>query len=553
MSPPKANAIAGIDAPSVVGRALLAIALLVGFYLLTLGVAVVLLLVPVVLAWTTGLRNLRLLIFAFAICWIPAFLLFLSMFDIRRAPFTPKGRRLAPEEAPELFAILSELARAASTEPPSEVYLTDRVDLSVTETAGLFGKRGHRILSIGAPVLAWTTVEELRAGLAHELGHFAFGDTRLLGLVSYAHAAFRAVLENTERAPFADSGISSIEAGFAMAKGIGDALVENYAKFFFWLTRKSDRRAELAADQLAGRLVGSDAAIRLLEKFSVAGPLYDVYLDQEVGFALAAGGLPIDLTAGFAAFSARLKERGVTKEIEEAVRKETTSFYDAHPALTDRVEALRRVPLTTYIHDPRSAAALVALDLDAWLVSSVMTNASVRGVAPMRWADMPRAVFAPHCMRQARETAAQLFSLHPEASTLTAMFATIVRSLGEGRLESIAHYLEPELASVPPHLRWQAVKRVGARTINALFSGALLERGAEIDVSLGEPSLVFRLQGTPVAPGDLASRSIDDAEICAALQRWAASLEEASRRSTSPAPFDDPRRSANGISVSAAG
>ena len=47
--------------------------------------------------------------------------------------------------------------------------------------------------------------------------------------------------------------------------------------------------------------------------------------------------------------------------------------------------------------------------------------------------------------------------------------------------------------------------------------------GAEIEVSLGEPSLVFRLHGTHVAPGELASRSLEDAGSCAVLQRWAAS------------------------------
>jgi hypothetical protein len=111
------------------------------------------------------------------------------------------------------------------------------------------------------------------------------------------------------------------------------------------------------------------------------------------------------------------------------------------------------------------------------------------------------------------------------------MFATVVRTLGEGRLEATAYRLEPDLVSVPPHLRWEAVKTVGEGTLNALFCGALLERGAKIDVSLGEASLVFRLDGTPIAPGELASRSMADANAGSLLQRWAAALEDSARPS----------------------
>lgn len=520
MPTPRNPLVAGIHAPSVAGRAVVAILLLLGFYVLTLGVAVVLIAIPPAALWA-GLNNVRVILFAFALCWIPGFLLFASIFAVRRTPIAPSGRRLLPNEAPELFAIIETLAQQAGTAPPAEVYLQDEVTLAVTETTG---PKTKRILLIGAPLLMWTSVEELRAGLAHEFGHFAFGDTRLLGIVAYVHAAFHGVFESTHRDAFADTGVGMIEVGFGFARAISRALVENYAKLFFWVTRRADRRAELAADRLAATLVGPDETIRLLEKFNVSGPLYDAYMRSEVGSAVAAGGVPVDLTAGFVEFSSRVEQRGVTAKLTEAVRSEKTDPFDAHPALAERVTALRTVRSRTTAVDSRLATSLLAIDLDGWLVERIVAAAKGESLARVRWADVPHTVYVPKANEDARAVAAKLFSAHPEAQTVTAMFAAVVKSLEAGNLERLAHHVAPELASVPLHQRGLVVNLVGRQVVTALFGGALLERGASIGVSLGDPGLVFDLDGTIVCPAELAAKSFDELPARQEVSRWATSL-----------------------------
>ncbi len=520
--------VASIRAPSVVTRALLAVTLVVGFYLVTVGIAAVLFAIPVGVFWVNGFRAIRAVLFVVAICWIPAFLLLSSIIGVKGARFTPTGRRIERHEAPELFAMVEALAAAASTRGPEEVYVTDDMGLSVTED------RGRRILQVGAVLLARTRVDELRAGLAHELGHFAFGDTRLLGLVSWAHALFRSVLSSTQRSPFDQSESSAIEAGYELAKAIGDGLATAYAKLFFFLTRPSDRRGELAADELAAKLAGRDAALALLDKTHVEGPLFDLYLQNEVGFALSTSALPTDLLAGFTTYAGRARERGLAAEVEQAVRNAVTDRYDTHPALADRVAALQQIPaaaLPSVPHDARPAAALVAIDLEA-IVGDAIAEAFaaenplraprlVRG----RWDELPALAYAPSLHENGRKVAAELHTAHPSAQTMTQMFAVVVRRLARGELETVVRVLARDFDAIPAHQRALLASDGGRMIVHGLFAAALLERGATMTPSLGDPGLVFEWHGQRVMPMKLASECITEAAAGAELLRWADMLE----------------------------
>jgi Zn-dependent protease with chaperone function len=518
-----------IRAPSVVTRAVLALVLLVGFYVVTLAIAAALFVAPVLVFFAMSRVSIRVLLFVVPACWVPAFLLLASLVNARVPRLPLDGRQLAPEEAPELFALVQELAMRASTRAPEIVVLSPDMGLSVRE------HDGRRVLRIGAALLARARVDELRAGLAHELGHFAFGDTRLLGLVVRAHAIFHSVVEATERKPFAeDSGSSAIEAGFAIARALGDGLSRTYAKIFFALTRPTDRRSELAADELSVKLVGREPAISLLEKTHLEGPMFDVYMRSEVRFAIQGGGLPTDMLHGFQRFADRMRERGITKEIEDAVRAEETNHYDTHPALAERLAAAQRIATAgvTFV-DARPASSLVRIDLEAFfldeLATSPLMQLAPRGVALHRatWDELPAAVFVPSTMKDAREIAAKLFAAHPHASTMTKMLGAVVRSCSAGQLEALVHFLAPDLASVPVHERTAIAKGIGVDVIGRLLSAALLERGARMETSLGESSLVYVWRDERVLPTTLARDALESAAAIAELVRITSRLESA--------------------------
>lgn len=82
-----------------------------------------------------------------------------------------EGIEVAAARHPQLWAEVHQLAQVAQTEPPSRIVIVPEVNAAVTEAAG------HRELMIGLPLLATFSRGQLRSVLAHELGHFAGGDT----------------------------------------------------------------------------------------------------------------------------------------------------------------------------------------------------------------------------------------------------------------------------------------------------------------------------------------------------------------------------------------
>jgi Zn-dependent protease with chaperone function len=62
---------------------------------------------------------------------------------------------------------------------PAHVYLVSDVNAFVTQRGGIMGIGSRRVMGIGLPLLRTLQVDELRAVLAHEMGHFYGGDTKL--------------------------------------------------------------------------------------------------------------------------------------------------------------------------------------------------------------------------------------------------------------------------------------------------------------------------------------------------------------------------------------
>ena len=99
---------------------------------------------------------------------------------IRAKPGEPDGVRLAPEQAPELWTTVRELAAEAKTRAPDELMITPDVNAAVSEDSKLLGfVGGRRHLYLGLPLLQALSVAQMRSVLAHELGHYSNSHTRL--------------------------------------------------------------------------------------------------------------------------------------------------------------------------------------------------------------------------------------------------------------------------------------------------------------------------------------------------------------------------------------
>lgn len=519
--------------PSFAWRASVAVTLLVTFYLVTFGIALSLFAVPFGVLYTGRINGQAL--FVCLLCWVASILLMRGVLQARPRRFKAPGRKLEREDAEPLFAMLEELAARAGTAPPTQVYLTLAPDLAVTETSGLF-RRGERVLIVGAPLLATVTKSEIRAGLAHELGHFVGGDTRLVGVVRYTFALFESVLESTERTPFADQG-RWLNAAMAFTEELGRGIVTVFAKLNFFLTAASSRKQEVCADALAAKLAGRRALAGLLEKAVASDIYWPIHLRSDVLPVMDMGAIPVELTEGFRAFVARFPETRAGMIVQKSLFERKVSPYDTHPPIADRLRFLESYDDGP---EPDTTPALELLTFDAearehFLVHELMKRTeATRGLKMLPWEDIARDVVRPQMGRHAQKLAAQLFSMFPSAQTLIAMWLAVEDAHLANGGEAVAIHVEPRLPHVHPRDRGKATVQVLFSVRAALLEGALLEAGAQVLPSLGEPCTALMLSGEKVLPQVLVWSDAEEDRL--ALENWRTRLRTHERESTKVAP-----------------
>src|SRR6185436_5487513 len=158
----------------ILGRAVLAVVLLIGFYVLALGIAAGLFYIiyaMIVYGHRVQVKILLACLFGGgAILWSV-----LPRFDKFLAP----GPQLSPDQQPRLFDEIDSIAKATGQAPPADVFLVGDVNAWVAQRGGIMGFGSRRVMGLGLPLLRTLTRSQFRAVLAHEFGHYYGGDTKI--------------------------------------------------------------------------------------------------------------------------------------------------------------------------------------------------------------------------------------------------------------------------------------------------------------------------------------------------------------------------------------
>jgi Zn-dependent protease with chaperone function len=241
----------------LVQRSAIVIALVVGFYALALTVVALLFILGVLLI-NTGLRG-----FIFALGAFGAASTILMALIPRRDIFNPPGPRIDAGDEPRLFEFIGDIASRLRQRIPDDVYLSAEANVGVTEQGGGAGRRSRRVMVIGLPMMQVLSVDEFRAMIAHEFGHYASHD---LKLGPWIHRTRKALAR-------AESGLqeSFISVPF-----------EWYSSVFLRLTFLISRRQEIVADEISVRVAGRDAAASALRRVNAVGPAYQLYFLRDV-------------------------------------------------------------------------------------------------------------------------------------------------------------------------------------------------------------------------------------------------------------------------------
>jgi len=437
-------------------RALIALVLMVGFYLFGCAVAVALLLVAYGEFFYFSHQSIgippRFLIAIAAVCIGAAGSILWSLVP-RPDRFEPPGPELTGESESRLFAVLREVADTTGQKMPIHVYVVGDVNAWVTHRGGVMGFGSRRVMGLGLPLLHLVSVAELKAIIAHEFGHYCAGD---VGLGPWVHKTRAAITRTLQ-------GLSGT---------VFESLFVGYARMFLRVSNAVSRYQEYLADRLAAATVGAGPLISGLRKVEIGGGAFQSYLAEEFVPILHAGYAP-PLVEGFATYlrqphlaEAMIRDNGIQTS-ETAV-----SLYDTHPRLADRIAALKGFTSSAAVENSEPAMDLLndAKSLERALLG---WGAGAQGepLRPVSWSLVATEVYLPMWLPVLERRAARLDAVNVDTLPTSVLEAIpLARGLsqaGEGYVPG------DELAR---RLAW---------TVGAAVCAALVRRGWTLETAPG--------------------------------------------------------------------
>ncbi|WP_064966599.1 M48 family metallopeptidase [Tenacibaculum ovolyticum] len=219
---------------------------------------------------------------------------FLSLFMIKSLFFLNKKEEnlmheyINEKDEPLLFDFLYKLADETGAPRPHKVFLTDRVNASVSYDISFLNLLlpSKKNLEIGLGLVNILSLGEFKAVLAHEFGHFAQKSMLLGRYVYVAQQIAHKII--TKRDAFDNflTGLSSIDIRISWIGWILSVLVwaiRSLIEICFSIVviaeRALSREMEFQADLVAVSLTGSDALIHALYKLQIADEAYANTLD----------------------------------------------------------------------------------------------------------------------------------------------------------------------------------------------------------------------------------------------------------------------------------
>ncbi|MGO1051122.1 M48 family metalloprotease [Crossiella sp. CA198] len=401
----------------------------------------------------------------------------------------PNGPKLTQRDQPELWRTVADLAELAGTRPPDEITLVGEVNAAVREDSRLLGLRaGRRHLLIGLPLLAGLTVAELRAVLAHELGHYGRGHTRLAAVTYRGAETLQRTVARLDRGPVR-------------------WVLDRYARLYALVAKSATRAQELQADQVMVATAGREATANALRAVSTLGPAWAAFNRRYARLAIETDRTP-DLLLGFHAFLVHPAQRDWLGElVEQVLDNEPESPFDTHPSLRRRLAAIADAEEQSYDSDARPAWAL--LTEPRTTVPTLESALIARELGPRAsWTDIVRLAGAA----DARHGAGLLAKAVVDSGQgRTGAIGEVVQALRRGRVAELA---EP--------VRWPGAtdEEVVAELLADVVVTALIESGrAYHDLDWGGPWQVRLADGRRFDATRLTGPAVADRNLVDALGR----------------------------------
>jgi Zn-dependent protease with chaperone function len=241
----------------------------------------------------------------------------------------PQGREITRAEAPALFAAMDRMRERLRGPRFHHVLITDDLNAAVVQRPafGLFGWPRNTLL-LGLPLLEVLSPDEALAVVAHEYGHLAGSHGRFGAFIYRLRLTWGTVQAVTSQWP------GWVGAGARKALGW-------YVPYFNAYTFVLARANEYQADRASADLVGADVAAHALKRVNLAGPRHERFMDALARRIGDEAEPPPDLTQRWAAEAVQPPSADEARSWLDRALQRLPMPQDTHPALRDRLRALR--------------------------------------------------------------------------------------------------------------------------------------------------------------------------------------------------------------------
>lgn len=310
-----------------------------------------------------------------------------------------------------LWTMVGELAATAGTRVPDEIRIVTGVEASVSERVRLLGLLpGRRYLFVGLPLLICLPPNQIRAIIAHELGHYSRAHTRM--------------------APVAYRGRRAIAGTVGRIHKINPVgwVFRAYHRLYLLVDRSVSRMQELQADADAVRAAGKTAAMAALVEAKALSAAFTHFIDTHIVPRADLGYLPDNLYEGFAGYLQA--HRAQLADLRVKAMEDKGRLWDTHPPLSERIYMMERMP-----EPPEPAVGPATLVNDADELGRVLTPHVVPHVncEVLPWDEFVSATATAQVAKTARRVRHRELHLATDAE--------IVMVLANAALESgVAHW-----------------------------------------------------------------------------------------------------------------
>lgn len=293
------------------------------------------------------LLKTKLIVVVIVLLWVLARSVFV------RIP-KPQGYSLERNHYPELWAEVDKISNTLSTPPIHQIILDTQMNAAIVQTPrfGLIGPT-HNTLIIGLELLLALSTQQARSVLAHELAHLSGNHSKFAGKIYRLRHRWE-----------------TIHQAFAQADTFGTGLISKffawYAPYFAGYSYVLARDNEYEADYIASQLTSREAAASALVSVHVLGEFTQQHFWQplfERPYTQAQPESQIYTLLRKFYQQADLNNDDFKRYLRRTLNRKTDAS-DTHPALMERLKALKLSHLQTVDAQEQKAIAWLEPSLD---------------------------------------------------------------------------------------------------------------------------------------------------------------------------------------------